>query len=66
MFWLIYVHRWLTKDIGVAAIPVSAFYVPERKHIAENLIRLCFCKVDDTLEEACKRLQKLKPFVKKA
>jgi len=55
--------RWLTKDIGVAAIPCSAFYTPERKELASNLIRLCFCKVDPSLEEARTRLLKLKEYI---
>ena len=70
MYLTIYIYniftpdRWLTKEIGVAAIPVSAFYEPDKKYLAENLIRLCFCKIDTTLDEACIRLQKLKPFIK--
>ena len=51
--------RWLTREVGVAAIPCSAFYTPERRHLASSLIRLCFCKEDPTLEEAGRRLLKL-------
>ena len=48
--------RWLTKEIGVAAIPLSAFYADGRdQHIA----RLCFAKRDETLRTALDRLQKL-------
>ncbi|MGH6955327.1 MAG: aminotransferase class I/II-fold pyridoxal phosphate-dependent enzyme, partial [Caulobacteraceae bacterium] len=43
------------KEAGVAAIPVSAFYEesPERR-----LIRLCFSKRDETLDEGARRLAK--------
>jgi methionine transaminase len=48
--------RWLTSDIGVAAIPLSAFYADGRdQHIA----RLCFAKRDETLETALQRLRRL-------
>jgi methionine aminotransferase len=45
--------EWLTRDKGVAAIPVSAFYEspPEMK-----LIRFCFAKTDATLDQAADRL----------
>jgi kynurenine aminotransferase len=58
------VCRWLTTQIGVAAIPPSEFYGPENKHLANDMIRFCFCKTDETLFEARKRLMNLKPFVK--
>jgi methionine aminotransferase len=48
--------EWLTTEIGVAAIPLSAFYADGyEQHIA----RLCFAKRDDTLQSALSRLQKL-------
>lgn len=48
--------RWLTQEIGVAAIPLSAFYADGRdQHIA----RLCFAKRDDTLRLALDRLARL-------
>jgi aspartate/methionine/tyrosine aminotransferase len=55
--------RFLCKEIGVAAIPPSAFYEDKDKHLAANLARFAFCKEDASIEEACKRLQKLKPFL---
>lgn len=55
--------RWLTKDIGVAAIPPSAFYSNENASAVANYARFAFCKKDETLKEAEKRLQKLKNFV---
>ena len=48
--------RWLTTEVGVAAIPLSAFYADGRdQHIA----RLCFAKRDDTLRLALDRLARL-------
>lgn len=46
----------ITKEIGVAAIPVSVFY---KTPINNNVVRFCFSKQDPTLEEAAKRLSKL-------
>ena len=54
------VCRWLTREIGVAAIPPSHFYIPEHQHIMGNLVRFCFCKTDEMLEAAAERLQALK------
>lgn len=50
--------QWLTKEYGVATIPVSAFY-SNRKD--DKLIRFCFAKKEETLNEAVDRLKKLKP-----
>ena len=47
---------WLTKEIGVAAIPVSAFY---QKQTQNNLVRFCFAKKTSTLQEALERLQRI-------
>lgn len=45
--------EYLTKDVGVAAIPISVFYqdAPDLR-----LARFCFCKEDATLEQAAKIL----------
>ena len=43
------------NDAGVAAIPISAFY--EDRPIT-TLIRLCFAKRDETLDEGARRLAK--------
>jgi methionine transaminase len=48
--------RWMTKDIGVAAIPLSAFY-PDR--FEQGLVRFCFAKKDTTLKLALERLSSL-------
>lgn len=45
---------WLTTEIGVAAIPVSAFYQDKTE---SKVIRFCFAKKESTLSEAVKRLQ---------
>ncbi len=50
--------RYLTQEIGVAAIPPSAFY--HNSADGAGLARFAFCKTDATLQEAAKRLQKLK------
>ncbi|MBL7816340.1 MAG: aminotransferase class I/II-fold pyridoxal phosphate-dependent enzyme [Saprospiraceae bacterium] len=47
--------KWLTTDIGVAAIPVSVFYT-EGAYSDEKIIRLCFAKTDNTLEKAAEKL----------
>jgi aspartate/methionine/tyrosine aminotransferase len=49
--------RWFTREVGVAAIPPSAFYNPQNQHLAANLVRFCFCKTDEMLDEAAKRLR---------
>ncbi len=46
----------MPKRFGVAAIPPSAFYSDEHKHLAKNLVRFAFCKTDEMLIEAGKRL----------
>jgi N-succinyldiaminopimelate aminotransferase len=49
--------RWLTTEVGVAAIPLSAFYA--RKEAAPQVARFAFCKTDGVLEEAARRLAQL-------
>jgi methionine aminotransferase len=48
--------RWLTREIGVAAIPLSAFYGDGRD---QGLVRFCFAKRDETLHAALERLARL-------
>eukprot|EP00128_Syssomonas_multiformis_P007640 Colp12_sorted_trinity150504_noHs@19470 len=50
--------KWLTIDVGVTAIPPSAFYIEELKPLAENVARFAFCKQDATILEAGNRLEK--------
>jgi methionine aminotransferase len=47
----------ITKDFGVAAIPLSAFYHSRKD---DKVIRFCFAKQDQTLEQAVERLVKIK------
>ncbi|MBB3008277.1 pyridoxal phosphate-dependent aminotransferase [Cupriavidus alkaliphilus] len=47
---------WLTREIGVAAIPVSAFYSQPRE---SGVVRFCFAKKEETLALALERLGKL-------
>lgn len=51
--------RWLTSEIGVAAIPPTAFFSDEHKPIARRWVRFAFCKRQETLERAAERLRKL-------
>ena len=48
--------RWLTSEIGVAAIPLSAFYA---EAFDQRVVRFCFAKKDETLNLALDRLAKL-------
>lgn len=43
----------LTEKVGVAAIPISAFFEVDAP---THLVRFCFCKRDEVLEEAIRRL----------
>ena len=58
------VCRWMTKYIGVTAIPPSAFYSKENIPLARFTARFCFCKTDETLQEAKERLLELKKYSK--
>ena len=48
--------KWLTTEIGVAAIPLSAFY---GNGFDQRVVRFCFAKKDETLNLALERLAKL-------
>ena len=48
--------QWLTREIGVAAIPLSAFY---GQGFDQRVIRFCFAKKDNTLQAALQRLSRL-------
>jgi len=50
--------RWLTVEVGVTAIPCSAFYSGDKKPV--NTVRFAFCKTDEELEKARERLLLLK------
>jgi aminotransferase len=46
----------LLKNTGVASVPGEAFY---HELDGANLVRFCFAKRDEELEEACHRLERL-------
>lgn len=48
--------KWLTTEVGVAAIPTSAFY---GNNFDQHVVRFCFAKRTETLNRALSRLQKL-------
>ncbi|MFB9863456.1 pyridoxal phosphate-dependent aminotransferase [Rufibacter immobilis] len=48
--------QWLTKEAGVAVIPVSVFYHDGQDH---GVIRFCFAKKEETLRTAAERLCQL-------
>ncbi len=49
--------RRLVEECGVATIPVSAFYADGA---VKTIVRFCFAKKDETLDEALRRLEKMK------
>ncbi|MCB1581468.1 MAG: aminotransferase class I/II-fold pyridoxal phosphate-dependent enzyme [Xanthomonadales bacterium] len=54
--------HWLTKEIGVAAIPLSPFYQADllnEYHQKHKIVRLCFAKHDETLLKAAELLCQL-------
>ena len=48
--------QWLTREIGVAAIPVSSFY---GNKCDEKVVRFCFAKTEELLEKAGEKLRAL-------
>ena len=48
--------RWLTMEIGVTAIPLSAFF---QQPVERGTVRFCFAKKDETLRLALERLSRL-------
>jgi aminotransferase len=49
--------RYLVKEVGVAAVPGSSFY--RSAAAGRTKLRFCFCKKDETLAEADRRLSRL-------
>jgi methionine transaminase len=45
--------EWMTREVGVAVIPVSAFYADGRD---DRVVRFCFAKQEETLQAAASRL----------
>ncbi|MBM4422338.1 MAG: aminotransferase class I/II-fold pyridoxal phosphate-dependent enzyme [Chloroflexi bacterium] len=52
--------KHLAAEIGVAAIPPSAFYSEANKRLGKAFIRFAFCKTMETLQAARARLVKLR------
>ena len=48
--------EWLAREVGVAAIPLSAFYADG---FDQKIIRFCFAKRPQTLQAALERLARL-------
>lgn len=46
--------EWLTREQGVAAIPISVFYQAPPKDL--RLVRFCFAKREETLRQAAEKL----------
>jgi methionine aminotransferase len=49
--------QWLTREHGVATIPISAFYRDKKD---DKLIRFCFAKKEETLKAAIDALKNIK------
>jgi len=52
--------RWLIREVGVACIPPSAFYIEGEKHRVKHLARFAFCKKDETIRAAAAKLEQLR------
>jgi aspartate/methionine/tyrosine aminotransferase len=49
--------QWLTKEYGVATIPISVFYSNKQD---DKIIRFCFAKKEETIQAAIEKLARLK------
>ncbi len=54
--------EWMAQYVGVAGVPGSSFF----REDVHNYVRFHFAKVDDTLNEALKRLAKLRELAENA
>lgn len=52
--------KHLAANVGVAAIPPSAFYSEQNKALGRRYVRFAFCKTMELLEQAKERLQRLR------
>lgn len=50
--------KHIAVNAKVAAVPMSAFYHPDTKDVPNSLVRFCFCKRDEVMEEAAARLER--------
>src|SRR4051812_8121295 len=51
--------RSLPERAGVVAVPTVVFYDPAHAHLGRHLVRFAFCKRDEVLGEAVKRLREM-------
>lgn len=51
--------RALPARAGVVAVPTGVFYGPEHAHLGRHLVRFAFCKSDEVLGEAVRRLEEM-------
>jgi aspartate/methionine/tyrosine aminotransferase len=51
---------WLSREIGVTPVPGSSFF-RDGSEGGRSLVRFVFCKTDDILQEAARRLRGLRP-----
>ncbi len=51
--------QYLTKEVGVACIPIETFYSPQHTSIVQGYVRFAFCKSDEMLHQVKERLRKL-------
>ncbi|MFC1959107.1 aminotransferase class I/II-fold pyridoxal phosphate-dependent enzyme [Chloroflexota bacterium] len=52
--------RYLILEHGVACIPASPFFSPANKNIGRKMVRLTFCKKEETLQRAERQLSGLR------
>ncbi len=52
--------RYMAQEIGVAVIPSSPFYSADHKYMAANYARFSFAKHDEQIDEAARRMLKLR------
>ena len=53
--------RHLVREVGVATVPGSSFF--QDKALGRRYVRFCFCKSDETLDQAIERLRTLRVVV---
>jgi len=49
---------WLTREIGVSPVPGSSFF--SRPELGRRVVRFAFCKTEDLLQEAARRLSQVR------
>jgi aminotransferase len=54
--------NWLVREVGVAGVPGSSFF--SRRELGRHLIRFTFCKTGDVLEEAGRRLSRVRELAR--